>query len=109
MPNPTPAPSSSFETTTRAQKLFTSLTNQTTSLTDKFSIADNAKEILFARDAKIRIVGRDQKTTIGLESVDSYLSKICLDKKIVSVSVINETLDASERYTYLVVHEVYGE
>ena len=101
--------SSSFETTTRAQKLFKSLIDSKTSLTDKFSIADNAKEIMFAKDAKIRVVGRDQKTTIGVESVDSYLSKICLDKKIVSVSVLTETTDASDRYSYLVVHEVYGE
>ena len=100
---------SSFETTTRAQKLFKSLTDHSTSLTDKFSIADNAKEVLFSQNAKIRVVGRDQKTTIGIESVDAYLSKICLDKKIVSVSVLTETLDASERYSYLVVHEVYGE
>lgn len=98
-----------FETTTRAQKLFKSLLNKNTSLTERFSIADNAKEILFARNAKIRVVGRDQKTTIGLDDVDSFLSRICMDKKIVSISVIKETTDNSDKYSYLVVHEVYSE
>lgn len=100
---------SSFETTTRAQKLFKSLLDKRMSLTDRFSIADNAKEVLFARNAKIRVVGRDQKTTIGVDDVDTYLSKICLEKKIISVSVISETTDASDKYSYLVVHEVYAE
>lgn len=100
---------SSFETTTRAQKLFKSLLDKRTSLTDRFSIADNAKEVLFTRNAKIRIVGRDQKTTIGVDDIDAYLSKICLDNKIVSVSVITETVDVADKYSYLVVHEVYSE
>lgn len=100
---------SSFETTTRAQKLFKSLLDKRTSLTDRFSIADNAKEVLFARNAKVRVVGRDQKTTIAVDDVDSYLSKICLEKKIVSVSVISETKDNSDKYSYLVVHEVYAQ
>lgn len=101
--------SDEYETTTRVQKLFKSLTDRRTMLADRFAIADNAKAILFARDAKIRIVGRDQKTTVGLEDVATYLSRICQDKKLVSVSVLTEMTDKTDKYTYLVVHEVYSE
>lgn len=100
---------SSFETTSRVQNLFKSLLDKRTSLTDRFSIADNAKDVLFARNAKIRVVGRDQKTTIAVDDVDTYLSKISLDKKIISVSVLKENTDATDKYSYLVVHEVYAE
>lgn len=106
--NANPAPSR-FETTDRAGKFFANLLNSQNTLNDKMSIANSAKNSLFSRDAQVRIVGRDGSTSIGLEDIDTFLSRICMSKKIRSVHVVKQAVNQADKYTYLVVQEIYNE
>ena len=98
-----------FETPDRAKKFFDGLLDNRNSLNDRLAIADNAKDILFTRDAKVRIVGKDMETTVGLEDIDTYLSRVSMSRRIRSVNVIKSTVDRMDRFNYLVVQEIYSE
>ncbi len=98
-----------FETPDRARKFFEGLLDNRNTMNDKLAIAENAKEILFSRDAKVRIVGKDMETTIGLEDIDTYLSRVCMSRRIRSVHVIKQAVDRMDRFNYLVVQEIYSE
>ena len=98
-----------FETPDRAKKFFDGLLDSRNDMNAKLAIANNAKDILFTRDARVRIVGKDMETTIGLEDIDTYLSRICMSKRIRSIYVIKQAVDRMDRFNYLVVQEIYND
>lgn len=106
--NPNPSPSQ-YETPDNAKQFFNKLLDSRNTLNDKLAIADNAKETIFSRNAQVRIVGKDMSTSIGLEDIETFLSRICMSKKINSIHVVRQSSDRMGKFSYLVVQEIYNE
>ena len=61
----------------------------------------------FAKDAMVKIVGRDHATVVGFEPAHQYLSRISTASRLRKISILEQKMDRDGKVTQMTVHEFY--
>lgn len=85
------------------------LVNQSLSLSQRVALSEKIKTEMFSSDAKVQIMGRNMTTSLGVEDISVFLSRLSISKKIHRVNIINQSKNSTGKINFLSVHEVYNE
>lgn len=91
-------------------KYLTAIGSEANSESMRIKLSDNALARLFASPkVKVEVVGRDGKTIVSTKIAGSYLGWLSITTGLEQVMVVDSKVDASNKLTYLKVHEMYNE
>ena len=68
---------------------------------------DEIEKTYFAKDAMVKIVGRDHTTVIDFVSARQYLSRISTASRLRKISILEQKTDRDGKVTKMTVHEFY--
>ncbi len=74
---------------------------------DRISQAESLGRRSFARDAVVKVVGRDNQTVLSIETAQDYLTRISTARRLRGIVVLEEEKDSQGMITRLIVHEIY--
>ncbi len=65
------------------------------------------ERIYFAKDAMVKVVGRDHETVISYITVHQYLSRISTISRLRKIAILEQKTNSEGKVTQMTVHEVY--
>ena len=68
---------------------------------------ERIKEKYFAKNAMVKVVGRDNSTAIWMGSASEFLSRLSTMARLRKIAILKEEKDSEGKIVLLVVHEIY--
>ncbi len=74
---------------------------------DRIHNIDAAKKYFAGSQARVQVIGADNRTIVNTCGIDSYLNYLSIATNMTQVMVLETKENESEKITYLKVHELH--